>query len=234
MRPGRSLAAVSAAVIGVFLVFAAAGSAAERGWPGVPGKRGAYTACYGKKSGEMRVVPASRRCRATEFRMVWSVRGPAGLRGATGEAGPQGPVGAQGPRGETGSTGARGSTGATGAAGPAGPAGPIGPVGPQGLQGVQGPAGPSGSQLVVGTPVVSAPATPRQTLVTATATCPAGKTLLGGGGHITTTANQKDRAVLVSSYPSTTGTWTVIGVVAVGNLPAGRTMTVTAHALCSL
>jgi hypothetical protein len=58
--------------------------------------------------------------------------------------------------------------------------------------------------------------------------------LLGGGAVITTTATQKERAVLVSSYPSSTTTWTAIGVVATGALGSGQTMTVTAFALCSL
>ena len=117
------------------------------------------------------------------------------------------------PKGDTGDPGAPGATG---------------PMGPQ------GPPGPSGSQLVTGTPVTSAPATPRQTLTTATATCPGGTVLLGGGARITTTALQRDRAELVSSYPSATDTWTAIGVVAIAALPAGQTMTVTAYALCSL
>jgi hypothetical protein len=58
--------------------------------------------------------------------------------------------------------------------------------------------------------------------------------LLGGGAQITTTAAQKDRAELVSSYPTSTTTWTAIGVVAIAALPVGQTMTVTAYALCSL
>jgi hypothetical protein len=38
----------------------------------------------------------------------------------------------------------------------------------------------------------------------------------------------------VSSYPSSTTTWTAIGVVAIGNMTGANTMTVTAFALCSL
>jgi hypothetical protein len=82
--------------------------------------------------------------------------------------------------------------------------------------------------------VSSAPNATRNTLVTATATCPAGTVLLGGGASVTTTQAQKERAQLVSSYPSSTTTWTAIGVVAIGNLNGGNTMTVTAYALCSL
>jgi hypothetical protein len=58
--------------------------------------------------------------------------------------------------------------------------------------------------------------------------------LLGGGALVTTTAAQKERAQLVSSYPSAVNQWTAIGVVAINALGAGQTMTVTAYALCSL
>jgi hypothetical protein len=58
--------------------------------------------------------------------------------------------------------------------------------------------------------------------------------VLGGGGTVTTTAVQKERAVLVTSYPNAANQWTAIGVVAINALGAGQTMTVTAYALCSL
>ena len=73
----------------------------------------------------------------------------------------------------------------------------------------------------------------RNVLTTATASCPAGKVLLGGGGQVTTTTAQKERAVLVSSYGSGPATWTAIGVVAIAALGAGQTMTVTAQAICT-
>ena len=69
------------------------------------------------------------------------------------------------------------------------------------------------------------------TVTTASVTCPAGKVLLGGGAQVTTTAAQKSRAVLVSSYPSAGG-WTAV-VVANAALGAGNTMTVTAYAVCT-
>jgi hypothetical protein len=68
----------------------------------------------------------------------------------------------------------------------------------------------------------------------ATATCPAGAVVLGGGAHVTTTAAQKERAQLVGSYPSAADTWTAVGVVTIAALGGGQTMTVTAYALCSL
>ena len=70
------------------------------------------------------------------------------------------------------------------------------------------------------------------TLITASVSCPAGKVLLGGGAQITTTAAQKSRAVLVSSYPSGATAWTAIGVAAAA-LGAGQTMTVTAFVVCT-
>jgi hypothetical protein len=74
----------------------------------------------------------------------------------------------------------------------------------------------------------------RNTTVTATATCPVGKVLLGGGALVTTTATQKERVHVTASYPSSTTTWTAIGVVGIAALGGGQTMTVTAYALCSL
>jgi len=156
--------------------------------------------------------------------------GPAGIQGGPGAQGIQGDPGPQGPPGATGPAGPAGATGATGPQGPAGPTGPQGPAGPTGPQ---GPAGPAGSTRVLGTPVTSAVNAARHTLVTATATCPSG-VLLGGGGQVTTTSANKDRAVLVASYPSSTTVWTATAVVATAALGAGQTMTVQAYALCSL
>jgi hypothetical protein len=51
---------------------------------------------------------------------------------------------------------------------------------------------------------------------------------------VTTTVAQKERVHLTASYPTSTTVWTAIGVVGVGALGAGQTMTVTAYALCSL
>ena len=72
------------------------------------------------------------------------------------------------------------------------------------------------------------------TTVTATASCPAGRVLLGGGAQVTNT-QAPDMAVMSQSFPSSTsptGQWTVVGVV-IKNMNAGNTMTVTAYALCS-
>ena len=59
----------------------------------VVGKDGKVQACYlvkGKAKGEMRVVPASKKCKRGERRLAWNVAGPQGVVGSQGSAGPQG------------------------------------------------------------------------------------------------------------------------------------------------
>lgn len=202
-----------ALAVGLVLLTGAASGAPEKATPtGIPNARGTYTGCYALATGELRLIPGWKGCRAGESRVTWN------RQGQRGPTGPQGPVGDIGPQGLTGPTGERGQTGSSG------------PQGPR----PQGPAGPSGSQLVVGTPVTSAANAPRNTTVTATASCSVGKVLLGGGALVTTTATYKERAQLVASYPTAVGTWTGVGVVSLAALGGGQTMTVTAYALCSL
>ena len=66
--------------------------------------------------------------------------------------------------------------------------------------------------------------------MTATATCTGGKVLLGGGGQVQTTGAAQDVAQL-ASYPSSSTTWTTIGVV-LANIGASKSVTVTAYAVC--
>lgn len=171
--------------------------------------------------------------------------GPQGTQGYVGPAGPQGiagPAGAAGPQGPPGNDGAVSPAGAQGPQGNDGPAGPAGSqgiqgiAGPAGAPGPAGPAGPAGSTRVVGATVTSAAGANTGTLTTATASCAAGKVLLGGGADVTTngTPAQGRRAVMASSYPSSTTTWTAVGVVTDSNLAAAQTLSVTAFALCSL
>jgi hypothetical protein len=70
--------------------------------------------------------------------------------------------------------------------------------------------------------------------VTATASCAAGKVLLGGGAKVTVSDANTKRGTLVSSFPSTTTTWTAVGMVSDSNLTGSNTITVQAYALCSL
>jgi len=164
-------------------------------------------------------------------------QGPQGTAGTQGPAGAQGNVGPIGPAGSDGVDGAPGPQGAPGADGIDGVDGAPGAPGAMGMQGPvgpQGPAGPLGSQLMVGTPVTSVANAARNVTVTSTASCAAGKVLMGGGGLVTTTVAQKERAYLVASYPSAATQWMAIGVVGIAALGSGQTMTVTAYALCSL
>jgi hypothetical protein len=92
-----------------------------------------------------------------------------------------------------------GTGGATGTPGPQGPVGPPGPAGPQGLPGPQGVAGLSSVQTVQ----VSGTA-PAGAGGGASATCPAGKRVIGGGAFA-----QNITLRVYASYPSSSTTWSV-------------------------
>jgi hypothetical protein len=139
--------------------------------------------------------------------------------------------GVQGPKGDTGATGPPGPQGLKGDTGATGPAGP---------QGVQGPAGASGS--VSGVQIIEATTTSSSspvfgTTATATATCPSGKILLGGGGSLTKFSSNNDSMSLQSSFPlsapfSTTPTMFRAVGVANNNFFNGN-FTVKAFAICT-
>jgi len=132
-----------------------------------------------------------------------------GVNGVDGKNGVNGKDGAKGDKGDTGATGAVGPRGLTGPQGPQGEPGldgadstVPGPMGPQGPEGPEGPAGKDGVDGASGTAnvhVVSV-TTPNDN---ATASCPAGETLLGGGGEAT-----GPNAYLVYSKP-VGSTWAV-------------------------
>ena len=84
----------------------------------------------------------------------------------------------RGPRGKTGPRGKKGDTGATG------PTGPVGATGPQGPQGARGAVGVGDYEIVRVESIVSTNTTRK-----ATADCPAGKRVLGGGADIDGTQN---------------------------------------------
>jgi Collagen triple helix repeat (20 copies) len=96
-------------------------------------------------------------------------------------AGSQGPAGPAGPRGFPGATGPQGPVGPAGAAGAKGAAGTPGPAGPAGAKGASGVAS---SSVVQGTAVTSIADPTAGTITSATASCPAGRVLLGGGGQV--------------------------------------------------
>jgi len=67
----------------------------------------------------------------------------------------------------------------------------------------------------------------------ATASCPAGTVVLGGGADVTVApAGQDGRAATRSSYPSSASQWTAVGTV-IQNINGGRRVTVTPYVLCS-
>lgn len=114
---------VAGALVGGVVSLEAAAPASAAG-------RAGTVACVSKATGVTRVIAATRRCRASEWRVL-------GITGAAGPAGPAGPVGATGVAGPIGATGATGAAGATGPAGfsaaltcAAGGACAIGDVGP--------------------------------------------------------------------------------------------------------
>jgi hypothetical protein len=218
------------------------GEREQRSWPGVPSKRGMYAACYGKKTGEMRVVSAFRACRAAEYRMTWARKGLHGPRGPRGPAGERGLPGERGAQGDVGATGTAGPPGAPGSQGPAGPAGPQGTAGAAGADGATGPTGPAGT--VASTVVVSGPsqgiagnAANGAVSSPSTVTCPVDQPKLVGGGAIVAQGNNGQGAVAVSAPNVTSGTptgWTATAVQVANNGSNGQRASVVAYAVCGV
>ena len=170
-------------------------------------------------------------------------QGPTGGTGATGKTGSvglQGPIGPQGPTGAVGGTGLAGPQGPAGTGGVAGVTGSAGIVGQDGgqggtgIQGGVGPAGPSGGvpaiSLVVGpvqAPTIGGATFAGNFTVASAANCPAGTTLLGGGGHVGLT--QGAGGALSASFPQGQS-WVAIAVVTHA-APKG-TITGQAYAFC--
>jgi hypothetical protein len=70
--------------------------------------------------------------------------------------------------------------------------------------------------------------------VTATADCPVGKILLGGGARVFkgTGTTPNSSLTLAESYPSDSNTWKGVGTV-INNLGSGQKLAVQAYAVCS-
>lgn len=158
-------------------------------------------------------------------------QGPQGEQGLQGETGQQGDTGPQGEQGVAGAQGPQGPIGPQGAQGPVGATGAQGPQGEQGLPGREGKTGPQGPQ---GEPGISSysivrvsSSTDSSFLKTATASCPQGKYVLGGGAYID---NNNARLQLQASYPDTKASWTAQAREQ-GNF--GGTWTLTAYATCA-
>lgn len=127
------------------------------------------------------------------------------IRHLHGRRGPRGPAG---PAGATGATGARGATGATGATGPQGPAGVI--------------------DLAKLSRIDSGPATVATgTTGTATANCPSGDRVVGGGFTIIHGNND-----LVDAYESVPTT-SLTGWETIVDNASGSNATIEAYAVCA-
>ena len=159
-----------------------------------------------------------------------------GIAGPPGSAGPPGLDGANGPQGPKGDKGDQGNPGHDGTAGPPGSQGPpglTGANGPQGPKGDQGPQGPKGDPGTAGAGRKNGPTNSMvngapNTVVSSSATCDAGKSLLGGGFEVT---GDVTKAIVTASMPSKTlaNTWTVT-VVAISS---NADIDVTAYAICA-
>lgn len=146
-------------------------------------------------------------------------QGEPGPVGPTGPAGPEGPIGAEGPSGPQGQPGPEGATGPIGPQGQPGPQGPAGPTGPQGQvgpqgatgaqgqTGLQGPAGPQGLPGLSGHEVASVNVVDGYT---GTASCPSGKSVVGGGWEFNADHGISTFPQARSSFPSSTSSWTVL------------------------
>jgi hypothetical protein len=83
---------------------------------------------------------------------------------------------------------------------------------------------------VVSGPVVTNFSGAPGTLVTATVSCPASKTIVAGGSNLN--APHSGKVALLSSYATSTKTWTAVGIVLLQLLP-GEHLTVQAVVICS-
>jgi hypothetical protein len=186
-------------LIGVVVGTLAAMLAGGIAWATIPGTDGVIHGCYKAKNGQLRLVDASSQskhsahhsdCRPSELSIDWNQQGPPGIQG------PPGPPGQKGDKGDRGIQG------------------PPGPPGPKGDKGDPGDPGPPGASGLSGLQIVTSPSL----LVGlfdfghAEATCPAGKTLIGGGGRIGSPGGfaSADAGYLEQSYPSG-NTWFVRG-----------------------
>jgi hypothetical protein len=181
---------IVAAVAGAIVAAVLAGGVA---WAAIPGTGGVIQGCY-DSGGNVKVVEALP-CPRGHTAFQWNQQGIQGLKGDKGDPGPQGLTGPQGAKGDKGDTGASGTQGPQGEQGPQGiqgvagvqgqpgqdgaqgSTGPQGPKGDKGDTGSAGPSGVSGYQIVESSTNFLDPFEG----FTETATCPAGKRVLGGG-----------------------------------------------------
>jgi hypothetical protein len=136
----------------------------------IPGAGGVITACYTPRLNVLRLIDVQngQKCFRSEQQITWNQVGPQGIPGTPGLKGDTGPQGLQGLPGTPGAQGLQGLPGAIG---------PKGDTGPQGPQGVPG-TGISGYEVAYAESSFDSSAHKALTV-----DCPAGKTVLGGGGE---------------------------------------------------
>ena len=129
--------------------------------------------------------------------------------------------------GPAGPTGAQGDSGVAGATGPAGAPGPIGPRGAVGPAGAAGAAGTMSSYERRSGPAVAVP-TDRVNTATSTATCTAGKKVVGGGYTVSGHALPNNIVTTLANSATTDDSWTVT----VWDYFGSGGLAVTAQAIC--
>lgn len=187
-----------------------------------------------------------KKCVKTDQILSWNI---AGQPGPKGDAGIQGQQGETGVPGEPGLVGLPGKPGEQGLTGESGLQGDVGPMGPQGNN---GGTAQLNSQIIEGDIVYfdgefasvngGTFIARRGDRITASATCPDGKVLLGGGGSVHGFPGQAGwgpssnySVVLQESYPSNSATWTIVGITLYDiAVPATtHTMNAKAYVICS-
>ena len=182
-----------------------------------------------QKDGDMRLIGigfTSAACNNKETLVSWNIQGP---KGDTGAQGIQGVKGDKGDVGLQGIQGLKGDAGLTGATGTPGIAGKDGAKGDQGEKGESGATTSISTQIVTGTPFVVVQLS-SQGNAFATATCPPGKSVLGGGASYIT-SHPAYGIAMTQSFPSSVDTWQAN--VEFFNAGSG-TLTLTAYAICGL
>jgi hypothetical protein len=139
-------------------------------------------------------------------------------------------AGPPGPKGDTGVAGPPGPKGETGSVGPQGPKGDTGPAGSPGLKGDAGgpgPQGPAGQNGVSGLEIVKA-SSPNDDAPSksATASCPSGKVVIGGGAEAT-----DPKVGITRSLPTTDPAPAWVAEANLMTSTAGA-WTLTAYAIC--
>jgi hypothetical protein len=205
MRKRQRLMVAGALVLGLVL-----GAAALA----VAGNGGVIYACVNNDSGTVKIVDADTVCNENWTLTTWNQEGAPGADGADGQDG------ADGADGQDGADGADGQDGEDGADGQDGEDGFDGQDGADGADGT--PGGLSGLERVTGT---AFGAVAEGETISATAVCPAGKSVTGGGF---TTSDPRLR-IFESATTVAVAQWTVNWVATV-DVPNA---VVVAEAICA-